>query len=348
MRRTWLGATVVCTLGAFAVTIVFAPAGSTSPARGLQWLVFVASSVHVASTAWFFTLPEVRAHATRHRRRYLAVPALLVTAAAVVAVVVPPARLGWLLLVFFAWQFLHFQKQNLGMAALSGISVGAGSLSRPERRALMLAGIAGVAGLLLHPELLQLTVDVQLRWAFPAAAGVFGLTVAWGLAAMWRRPVERRPWSFALVYGSSLLFFLPVFVFANPYAAVAGLVVAHGGQYLVLVGLIAGAERADRPRALNLAVLLNVALVGGLALNAASHLHGADPVGRAVYGAYLGAVMAHFVVDAGLWRLRDEFPREFLRTTVPYLLGTHLPGAQPGSAAAAPTGSTGYRPDRDG
>jgi hypothetical protein len=342
-RRAWLAATVGCTLGAFVVTISLAPAGSTSPARGLPWLLFVASSVHVASTAWFFTLPEVRTHALRHRRRYLEVPTILVIATAAVAVVVPPAGFSWLLLGFFAWQFLHFQKQNLGMAALAGISVGAGSVSRPERRALMLAGTAGVTGLLLHPELLQLRVDVRLRWAFPAAAGVFALAVAWGLVALARRAAERRPLGYCVVYLSSLLFFLPVFVFGNPYAAVAGLVVAHGGQYLVLVGLIAGAERSDRSRALNLAVLLNVALIGGLALNAASHLHGAEVAGRALYGAYLGAVMAHFVVDAGLWRLRDEFPREFLRSTVPFLLGVHQ-----GSAAATATGSTRHRADRDG
>ncbi|MCW2930448.1 MAG: hypothetical protein JWM19_1410 [Actinomycetia bacterium] len=35
---------------------------------------------------------------------------------------------------------------------------------------------------------------------------------------------------------------------------------------------------------------------------------------------YLGVVMAHFVIDAGLWRLRDPFPRRFLASRVPYLL----------------------------
>jgi hypothetical protein len=329
-RRSWLVATVLCTLGAFVVTVALAPAGTASPGTALRWLLFVTSSVHVASTGWFFTLPEVRAHVSTHRRRYVVVPTVLVSLTAATALVLPEARFSWLLLGFFAWQFLHFQKQNLGMAALAGISAGAGSVSRSERRALMLAGIAGIGGLLVHPELLQLTVDVRLRWAFPVTAAVFGLAAAWGTAALLRRPPERRPSSYALVYLSSLLFFLPVFVFGSPYAAVAGLVVAHGGQYLVIVGFIAGADRADRPRALNLALLLNVALIGGLALNAASHLHGAELAGRAVYGAYLGAVMAHFVIDAGLWRLRDEFPREFLRSALPYLLGAQ----QPSTAAA--------------
>src|SRR5437764_1245561 len=106
-----------CTLGAFALTIGLAPAGSTSPSRGLQWLLFVASSVHVASTGWFFTLPEVRAHAGAHKGRYVVGPAILVATTAVTAVLVAPGRFTWLLLGFFGWQFFHFQKQNLGMAA---------------------------------------------------------------------------------------------------------------------------------------------------------------------------------------------------------------------------------------
>jgi hypothetical protein len=34
--------------------------------------------------------------------------------------------------------------------------------------------------------------------------------------------------------------------------------------------------------------------------------------GRAVFGAYLGVVMTHFIADAGLWRMRARFPRQFL------------------------------------
>jgi hypothetical protein len=63
-----------------------------------------------------------------------------------------------------------------------------------------------------------------------------------------------------------------------------------------------------------------VALLGGVALEKASHLHGAAPAQRLLFGAYLGAVMAHFVIDAGLWRLRDTFPRAFLARRVPYLV----------------------------
>jgi hypothetical protein len=135
------------------------------------------------------------------------------------------------------------------------------------------------------------------------------------------------------VYLISLLFFGPVFVFDSPYAAIAGLTLAHGFQYLLIVGLVAGAKLPGRSTLISLGILLNLALIIGLALNLASHQHGAAFPGRMLFGAFLGATMAHFVIDAGLWRLRDEFPRDFLPERLPYLLGQ--PPPQPPAAEAS-------------
>jgi hypothetical protein len=130
-------------------------------------------------------------------------------------------------------------------------------------------------------------------------------------------------------------FFLPVFTFASPYAAVGGLTIAHGAQYLLLMSLVGAGEGAGgsaagtaiaatagpgMARALRLTVLAAIVVLGGAALEVASHLHDGGWPFRVLYGAYLGVVMAHFVIDAGLWRLRDSFPRRFLTSRVPYLL----------------------------
>jgi hypothetical protein len=87
------------------------------------------------------------------------------------------------------------------------------------------------------------------------------------------------------------------------------------------MGLLAGARTTDRPVGLSVLILVNVALLVGIALNRMSHLHGHPGAVQALFGAYLGLSMAHFVVDAGLWRLRDEFPRAFLTARLPFLLG---------------------------
>jgi hypothetical protein len=325
LRAAWFAATFGLSVAAFAVTIVLAPEGDEEPLRALGWLLFTGSAVHVAATAWLYTVPEIRAHVRSHPRRYVTVPVALVVGSAAVAAVLTPDAFVWLLLPFFAWQFFHFQKQNLGMAALAAAGFHAGSLRPGERRAIVAAGCAGTAGLLLRPELLELDVDHRLGLLFPVAGLVFAATVAVGVVAVLGRPAEARPWQFLAVYATSLLFFAPVFVFDSPYRAVAGIVLAHGYQYLVILALLAGARTVAGSRVVGPALLLNIALLGGLALATASHLHDGSAGARALYGAYLGVTMAHFVIDAGIWRLRDEFPRRFLTSRLPYLLARPAP-----------------------
>jgi len=320
---------VALTLGAFTATIALAPPASAPPASGLAWLLFVGSSVHVASTGWLYTLPEVREYARQRPARLILLPAALVVMSGAAAAVVSPATLAWCLLPYYAWQFFHFQKQNLGLAALAASSRRTASLRPAERRAIMTAGYAGIAGLIAHPGLLQLRTGLPgLGRLYPAAAAVFAGAVAAGVAAAARRPGGNGPSGFRVVYLISLGFFLPVFVFRSPYAAVGGMTVAHGLQYLLLLGLVAAGRRPAAGRAIRLAVRAKIAQAGGAVLSAASHLHGAAATaGRVAFGAYLGAVMAHFVIDATLWRLRDPFPRAFLAARVPGLLPDRVPAA---------------------
>jgi hypothetical protein len=331
--RAWLAGTLTLTLGAFAAAIALAPPASAPPGRGLAWLLFVGSSVHIASTAWLYTLPDVRGHARQHPGRFVLAPIALILTAAVAAAVIPPAAAAWCLLPYYAWQFFHFQKQNLGMAALAAASRRLAPLHPVERRAVLAAGCAGIAGLLAHPSLLGLRISAGLGWMYPAAAAAFAAAVGTGAIALVRRRGEGV--TFKIVYLSSLCFFAPAFAFRSPYAAVGGMTIAHGLQYLLLVGLVAAANGQIPGRALRLAALANVALIGGAALSVASHLHGAAPAGRLVFGAYLGTVMAHFVIDAGLWRLREPFPRAFLAARVPGLVAARPPAVPAADRSAA-------------
>jgi len=158
----WLWATILLTVGGIVGAALMAPSASVAPIRGLSWLLFLGSSVHVASTGWLYTVPGIRRYASRRPMRYVVVPLCLIAVAAVSAALMRPAMFAWLLLLYFllyfAWQFFHFQKQNLGMSALAATSHHLPSLRPAERRALILAGIAGIAGLMARPRLLQLDV----------------------------------------------------------------------------------------------------------------------------------------------------------------------------------------------
>jgi len=65
----------------------------------------------------------------------------------------------------------------------------------------------------------------------------------------------------------------------------------------------------------SLVILLSLSMLGALALNAGirAPTWSNFTYGYAIYGAFIGTVMTHFVLDAGLWRLREPFQRQYMR-----------------------------------
>jgi hypothetical protein len=316
-------------VAALVVVASLAPASNAQPTFALTWLLFMGSSVHVASTAYLFTEADVRAHVRNNPTRYVWVPTVLIVGAAVLAVAVPVRDLAWILLPYFAWQFFHFHKQNIGMVALAASTSALRGSSRAERQAMTLAACFGILGLIAHPDLLQLNNRTFVGHLFVVAAVGFAVAVVWGVSLLAARLPQERAVGFSATYLMALLYFVPVFIFASPYAAVGGMTVGHGLQYLLLLGLVAAGRSRGRQRMLGLALLVNLALVGGILLSATSHLHRAPGLERVLFGAYLGVVMTHFVVDAGIWRLRDPFPRQFMASHVPFLVRPDASMRQP-------------------
>jgi len=307
------------TVGAVCAVALLAPRGrTTTPMAPLVWLLFIGSSVHVAASGWLFSIGDVRRHALAHSRRYVYAPLALVSGGMVLALVASPSVLAWVLLGFFAWQFHHFQRQNVGMVALATTAGRLAGLTRGERRSIMAAGLCGIAALLTRPALLQLDIRSPVARMFDVALIGFVVAAGVGLGALARRHPRERPAGYCAIYVAALLFPLPIFVFAGPYAAVAGLTVAHGAQYLVLLSLVAAG--APRRAAEGVAVLVAMALVGGAVLSLLSHLHASASGVRVLFGVYLGVAASHFVVDAGVWRLRDGFVRGFLSARLPHLV----------------------------
>lgn len=316
----WLWTSIVLTCGAVGVCVALAPKSGGDPDVALAWLLFLGSSVHTASTGWLFTNSSIRRYAWEQRGRYVWAPLGFVTTGMILSVVVSPRLVTWAVLLLLAWQFHHFQKQNIGLVALTGSSLGLASLRRAERTSICATGAAGIAEVCAHPGLLQL--DVRLPhsgYLALLATALLAVGVAGGALALTRRPRADRPSRFCAMYGLALLFPLPVFVFISPYAAVGGLTMAHGLQYLLLMGLVAaGSDR--RKRIGGVATLGALAVLGGAVLSVISHLHGDGPSLRLFFGLYLGLLAGHFVVDGGIWRLSEPFVRSFLSQRAGYLL----------------------------
>ena len=310
---------VVLTGAALIAGAALRPGPAEAPGRLLAWLLFAGSSVHVASTGWFMGSKEVRKHAvTNDRRGLIGLPLCCVVAGGAAALLVPGRLQGWMLLGFFVWQFHHFQRQNLGLVALAATSAGVARPRGLERKLIMLAGLCGVAGLVADPRLLQLSVYHPLGAVTTIVFAAYVGTLLVGLTVVLLPLRTRRPASCCAMYVMALLFPLPIFVFGSPYAAVSGMTIGHGLQYLVLMGAVAHGGRATGRRRREVVWLCTIALVGGAALSVASHLHvSADAALRGVFGLYVGLVCTHFVVDARLWRLSRPFPRAFLGSRPP-------------------------------
>jgi hypothetical protein len=338
--RLWAWGVVLVTSGGLAAGVMLAPAApksattvSLSSAGALGWLLFVGTSVHVAATGCLFMLPEVRGIARRNRRRCWWAPAGLMALAPLVSALVSPSRLALALLVVFAWQFWHYQKQNLGMVALATGSHRVAAPTRGERRAIRSAGISGVLGLIAHPRLLGVDVRFPLAPLWVLAEVLLAASAGCGLVLLARRHRADRPYAFSAIYVLSLLFWAPLFVFGSPYAAVGGLTIAHGFQYLLLVGLVLAGPASTSSRTVRLGLALNMALLAGALLSWASHMHSSPAPFRALFGAYMGVLMAHFAIDGHLWRLRDPAVRAFVAARAPFLVAARVVPVAGGSAS---------------
>ena len=111
-----------------------------------------------------------------------------------------------------------------------------------------------------------------------------------------------------LLYG--LLFFLPALFFpewnVGPFGA------AHGLQYVVFMFCVSSRSAASIPSIL---AMLSTAGLGFLLLD--PHVRVREWLGVLdspwFLGLVVGVVMSHFIVDAGIWRLREPFQRGYMR-----------------------------------
>ncbi len=266
----------------------------------------VAYAGHLAVTGWLWTVPSVRQIVRTRPGRLVLLPAMLVAAGALVGLTTPVNAINWLLVGFFVWQFTHFQRQNLGLVTLVGAKWCATPLTALERRLVVIAGYCGTAVLIARPVLLGLpdhTMTTSLTGPVVrlAMAGLVVCAICTTIASV----RQKRPMPVVTAQLAAVSFFVPVFVFESAPAAVTGMVVAHGLQYLWVVGC---RSHSGRPRGRfegwrAAAAVASVAVVGGSLLEAMSELRFAQASGiRMLYGAYLGVVMAHFVVDGTVWR----------------------------------------------
>lgn len=283
-------------------------------------MAFLGSNAHVASTGWFYTDPEMRTHFRAHPLRYFVVPFALVSGSAAAFYFLPVSVAYYIVAGFVCWQLWHYQKQNVGLLSFIAAGTGKVPLSTWERRTLMLSAIAGILGFFDVNQAPPVSLSNLFEPLHHVGLGLYLLVpIAFGIALV-RCPALRTNKLRLAFFGLGTLFFAPTFLFSDSLSALAGYAIAHGLQYFVFMGFVSAGN--SRPVA-SCFKLLFIAVCGAFILDWATKApYQADfPAGMALYGAFLGVVMAHFIIDAGVWRLREPFQRHYMRKKFHFIFG---------------------------
>ncbi len=323
---TGLPVAVFCGLG----WMGYHPSHPPTPALNLLVgsLLFLGTA-HVPATLSLYLQPEFPRILAGNRLRYVIVPLLLIGGTGTAFGLMDEATRFAVLVGYWVWQAVHYGRQNVGVYAFTAIAQTGKPPSRIEKLAVEMGTVGGGLGTpkIFGAALVFPTLEpvVTLSYRVGAVAVLGGILLASGVCLV--RRTEFTPVKAVFLIGLSA-FFVPLFLSTNPYINFFSYAIAHGLQYIVFLTVAAvptdeGTHPPLLPRILPLVVLLTVGgvLFRSRELGVLEFLSagGAKWI-EVLTGGILGATMAHFVIDAGVWRLRQAPQREFLSRRFGFIL----------------------------
>jgi len=286
------------------------------------WL-FLGAGCHVAASFFFYDDRDVTGFMRDGRSaRFLFVPIALVALSGIAFTVGDQTFRNYAIVAFWVWQVHHFTRQNHGVLAFAARADGM-PVTTAERTAITLTNIAAVLATLVFVTPLTKTVLAPHAWLIYAVAlGVFACAwIAYGLSRPLRR-LRAAPWR-ATIMLALMGFYLPLFVFTDPFSAVYIFLTAHGLQYLVFMYFVA--RRPADVRARRLRSLVAFTLLGGAVIYLLQRPAIWTTYGEGLLGLSYGIIMWHFVLDAGVWRLSEPFQRSYMSDRFTFLAAARQP-----------------------
>jgi len=151
------------------------------------------------------------------------------------------------------------------------------------------------------------------------------LAVLLASVVIYVRNLKRTTPLLTIFYFTLVCFFLPVFLSTDMNVAFYTYAIAHGLQYLLFMTIVSlnfdPQSPSNRFKIANAVKLLLVTVLVGLLFYRAIDLKGFELFTANniltkfvdfLLGAILGATMAHFVIDAGAWRLSQALQRTYI------------------------------------
>jgi len=294
--------------------------------RGLKSVFLFFAAAHVPATFFFYTDNNFSHIIRQHKARYIYFPLVLTIAAGLLMAFSDVTTRSYLFLVFWGWQAFHYGRQNLGIYSFTAIAANTGAPQKFERLAIDLATLCGILGtfrilgMAVAPGYLQPT----FIWLYEVgkfsylAVVIFSI---WVYANNFYRTTALK----SVFFWTLVLFFLPVYLSNDINVTFFSYAIAHGLQYVIFMGVVSlntdQNERTTNLRYRNGLKLAGLMILLGLLFYNSDTFRGFELVKSNaflvrtfdfVFGAVLGATMAHFVIDAGAWRLRERPQREYM------------------------------------
>lgn len=327
LKRWFLTALLLATSLPIAFFILLAPPGNEGGGLGGIKTVFLfLGTAHVPATLFFYTDKEFAPIRKRHPWRYVYVPLFLIVVTGLLFAFTPLAVQAFALLLFWAWQALHYGRQNVGMYAFASVAETGKSPRKLEKLAIEAGTLVAILGTFkilgseVAPAYLRPGFDYLYQFGFVAflVVGVFSVVVYakhFGDTSLFK----------TIFFFAAVFFFLPLFLSIDQNVAFLSYAMAHGLQYIVFMSVVSATvppqgEGRSFPYK-SVATLLICVLIIGFGfwrvndLREMNFVKGTWAYARVadfLFGAVLGATMSHFVVDASAWRISLEKQRAYV------------------------------------
>jgi MFS family permease len=314
--------------------------------RSMKSLFLFLGTAHVPATFFFYTDRNFSHIVRGHKARYIYFPLALTIGAGLLVAFSNTQTQAYLFLVFWAWQAFHYGRQNLGIYSFTAIAQSAGAPDKLEKLAIDLATVCGILGTFrvlgmgVAPEYLRPLLDQLYRLGMFGYSGVIVFSLY-----VYAKNFERTTLLKSIFFWTLVLFFLPIYLSNDINVTFLSYAIAHGLQYIIFMGIVSfNSEEGEHARAARIRsalILMALMVMLGLIFYHAGTFKSFEFVksnGLLVwsfdflFGAVLGATMAHFVIDAGAWRLSKQPQREYMTKRFGFILAQKESGRELGGA----------------
>lgn len=304
---------------------------------GTRTLLLFLGTAHVPATLFFYVDKEFSEIIRKHKARYIYFPIVLTIATGLLFAFASAVVQAYILLMYWSWQAFHYGRQNLGIYSFVSIAQRGAAPSRYEKLVIDLGTWCGIIGTFkilgsgVAPSYLHGLFD-KFYWV---GTGAFVLVLI-ASVVVYAQNLKRTTPLLTIFYFTLVCFFLPVFLSTNVNIGFLSYAIAHGVQYILFMSVVSlnldPQASSQRLQIGNVVKLLLLTLVAGFVFYRAADLKTVEFVSTHatlmrvvdfIIGAILGATMAHFVVDAGAWRLSQSLQRMYIGKRFAFVFGNH-------------------------